>query len=68
MKDYKLSELKEICNSNYRCEFCDAFELCSKLNANLTFYDLEIDEVDEDEDFKQEFLRNLQNAKPRMEP
>lgn len=68
MKDYKLSELKEICNSNCRCEFCDAFELCSKLNTNLTFYDLEIDEVDEDEDFKQEFLRNLQNAKPRMEP
>ena len=50
MKDYKLSELKEICNSNSRCEFCDAFELCNKLNTNLTFYDLEIDEVNEDED------------------
>ena len=50
MKDYKLSELKEICNKNHNCHFCPLCELCEKLNEGCTFYDLEIDETNEDED------------------
>ena len=44
MKDYKLSELKEICNSNYRCDLCPIYQLCKNIGMDAKFYDLEIDE------------------------
>ena len=48
MKDYKLSELKEICNSNSNCAHCPLYKLCEKLEDGCVFYDLEIDECAED--------------------
>ena len=47
MKDYKLSEMKEICNANHKCTACPLYELCYKLVDTVQFYDLEIDEVEE---------------------
>lgn len=49
MKDYKLSELKEICNTNPVCAFCPLYGLCMKLENSVTFYDLEIDDDEEQE-------------------
>ena len=43
MKDYKLSELKEICNTNHNCNHCPLCDLCQKLDGG-TFSDLQIDE------------------------
>lgn len=44
MKDYKLSELKEICNTNHSCASCPARELCDHLEDGVAFFDLDIDE------------------------
>ena len=44
MKDYRLSELKEICNTNHNCIHCPLYDFCQKLEYNCTFYDLEIEE------------------------
>ena len=46
MKDYKLSELKEICNQNTNCINCPLFGLC--ITNSVAVCDLEID-VDEEE-------------------
>jgi hypothetical protein len=44
MKDYKLSELKEICNTNHSCASCPARELCKYLEDGVAFLELDIDE------------------------
>lgn len=44
MKDYKLSELKEICSNNKVCEKCPLCELCAQLDSTISLQDLEIDE------------------------
>ena len=45
MKDYRLSELKEICNANSACRLCPILKFCEHLMAGNGFYGLEIDEV-----------------------
>lgn len=47
MKDYKLSELKEICNTNHNCFLCPLYEFCAKLENSCYFYDLDIDEEEQ---------------------
>lgn len=47
MKDYKLSELKEICTNNNKCELCPITELCDELDCLVPFCDLEIDEQEQ---------------------
>lgn len=47
MKDYKLSELKEIC-AEHNCDVCPIFKLCDKLEGLCCFYDLDIDEVQDE--------------------
>ena len=44
MKDYKLSELKEICINNNNCKLCPICEWCDKLDCRIPFCDLDIDE------------------------
>ena len=44
MKDYKLSEIKAICNENHNCRFCPMWELCYKLIDTVEFYSLDIEE------------------------
>ena len=44
MKDYRLSELKDICSKNHNCNNCPLYDLCAKLEYDCTFDDLEIDE------------------------
>ena len=48
MKDYKLSELKEICKNNHNCVLCPLYDLCMKLENGCTFYDLEIDNEEQE--------------------
>lgn len=44
MKDYKLSELKEICSNNTICPKCPLCSLCEQLDNRIPLKDLEIDE------------------------
>lgn len=44
MKDYKLSELKEICSNNTVCPQCPLCDLCAQLDIITPFQDLQIDE------------------------
>ena len=44
MKDYKLSELKEICSNNKVCARCPLCDLCAQLDSAISLQDLEIDE------------------------
>ena len=48
MKDYKLSELKEICNTNSNCAYCPLNKLCEKLGDGCVFYDLDIEETEDE--------------------
>lgn len=52
MRDYKLSEFKEICNANPECTLCPLRELCDELEntvgVNIAYLDLEIDENDKE--------------------
>lgn len=44
MKDYKLSELKEICSNNKVCAKCPLCNLCEQLDSTMPLQDLKIDE------------------------
>ena len=50
MKDYKLSELKEICKNNNRCYLCPVYSMCNKFrNGYVKFSDLSINNEEDDE-------------------
>lgn len=49
MKDYKLSELKEICNNTSDCNLCPIIELCAALDNGGYFGELDINGVKNEE-------------------
>ena len=46
MKDYKLSELKEICKGQTNCYKCILSELCKILEEGTTFGEIELEKLD----------------------
>lgn len=59
MKDYKLSELKEICSNNKVCAICPLCDLCAQLDSTISLQDLEIDEESSKEELAQKIYDDI---------
>ena len=59
MKDYKLSELKEICSNNMVCERCPLCDLCAQLDSTISLQELEIDEESSKEELAQKIYDDI---------